>query len=310
MEESDAVLKFWNLPELIERLFSFLNPRSTLRLLQSHVMDKQTLQKSFSSKAWTQLIRRGQHDGLPDEEDVKDLVQILTLLQLEEPNTYLLPLLDLICESSPDVSSPDQQQIVISCPCCSEPHIISTDAFLLLEEVEGALRTAEQSIKSVKKVGCPDVLKAVTSRMSRQREIVTSVTDVRLHISQLASSTAYIHSSKIHQSAAFTTQGFATLMQAQEVFVKFLDIGGAIGGDGWHELAKSLRGRPNAIGKVFILKQDLSKARREDIKDIWESTAIAVGVFYTESQSENGVFHLLEKNHLLVHKSTSDWEEA
>ena len=66
MDQSWPVEKFWNQPELIEMLFSFLNARSTLCLLQSKVMDKETQQKSFSSKAWNQLIERTLrgHDGL------------------------------------------------------------------------------------------------------------------------------------------------------------------------------------------------------------------------------------------------------
>ena len=108
MKMDQSVEKFWNLPELVERLVSFLNPRSTLCLLQSNVLEKETLQESFSSKAWTQLIRRSprSEDGLLEE----DLAEILSLLQLDDPSTFLLPLLDLICESSPDVSSPDQDQ--------------------------------------------------------------------------------------------------------------------------------------------------------------------------------------------------------
>ena len=47
MDQSVAPEKFWKLPELIERMVSFLNARSTLCLLQSRVMDKETLQKSI-----------------------------------------------------------------------------------------------------------------------------------------------------------------------------------------------------------------------------------------------------------------------
>ena len=54
----DAAKKFWTLPELGETLISFLDPLSTLRLMQSNVMDKETLQKSLTFKAWNELIRR------------------------------------------------------------------------------------------------------------------------------------------------------------------------------------------------------------------------------------------------------------
>merc|ERR1719264_2196114 len=109
------------------------------------------------------------------KEGVRDLVKILKLMQLEEPNTFMLPLLDQICESSPDVSNPSMEHIAIRCPCHTEPHIVSWRAFLLLEEVEGAFGTAEQSIQSVFKLffGAPNGrLRAITSRMLRQRETV------------------------------------------------------------------------------------------------------------------------------------------
>ena len=95
--------KFWNLPELIERLISLLDPLSALCLLQSHVIDKEILQKSLSYEAWNKLIRRNSNggEGLRQAEDVKDFVKILKLMELEEPSTFLLPLLDLICESGP-----------------------------------------------------------------------------------------------------------------------------------------------------------------------------------------------------------------
>ena len=52
-----ATKKFWSLPELGERLVSFLDPLSVLHLVQSRVMEKETLQRSLTSKEWSKLIR-------------------------------------------------------------------------------------------------------------------------------------------------------------------------------------------------------------------------------------------------------------
>ena len=93
--------KFLNMAELIERLVCYLGPLSALHLVQSHVVDKETLQKSFSSKVWNQLIKQSPHISeavLLFEEHVRCLVKILKLLKLEEPSKLILPLLDLICE--------------------------------------------------------------------------------------------------------------------------------------------------------------------------------------------------------------------
>ena len=97
-EQTIAEKKFWNTPELIERLISSLEPLSALHLLQSGVVDKDILQKSFSVKAWSKLIKPSSNGGeeLLQEEDVRVLVKILQFLELEEPGAYLLPLLDLI----------------------------------------------------------------------------------------------------------------------------------------------------------------------------------------------------------------------
>ena len=98
--------KFWKTPELVEKLISMLDPRSALRLLiQSSAVDKETLQKSLSPKAWSKLIERSSYDdeeeGLLQEEDVRDLVRLLHFLRPEEPSTNLLPLLDQICKMRP-----------------------------------------------------------------------------------------------------------------------------------------------------------------------------------------------------------------
>ena len=105
----DAAKKFWTLPELGERLVSFLDPLSVLHLAQSKVMEKKTLQNSLTSKAWSKLIRRTslqvvsrRHEvDMEKREDLKVLVKILNFVELGELSPLLRPLLDLICESSP-----------------------------------------------------------------------------------------------------------------------------------------------------------------------------------------------------------------
>ena len=67
-------------------------------------------------------------------------------------HTYLLPLLDLICESRPN--QPHFSCVHVTCPGHPEHHIVTLDAFLLLEEVEAAFGTTEQSIKSVNYNDC------------------------------------------------------------------------------------------------------------------------------------------------------------
>ena len=277
MDQPRPVERFLKLPELIERLVSFLDAQSTLCLLRSRVMDKETREKSFSSKAWSQLIRRtlcgqdglllirrtpemveaeaevwcGVESWLEVDEGVKDLVKILKLLQLEQPNTFMLPLLDLICESIPSM-----EHIAIRCPCHTEPHIVSWRAFLLLEEVEGAFGTAEQSIQSMSNVwSSGGLLRAISCRMSRQKETVTSLNGVSIQIRN-----------------AGDAQYVATIMQAQEVSLCSFGIR-KLREEAWEELAAVFRGNPNVvIRETHIAKEELTEERRDTIMRIWDAS--------------------------------------
>ena len=292
-EQLDADEKFWKTPELVERLVSMLGPLSTLCLVQSGLVDKEILQKGLSLKAWSKLIGSSSYggEGLLQKEDVRDLVRILHFLELEEPGRFLLPLLDLICKSRPS-----HRKVDMICPSHPDPHSITEEAFLLLEEVEGSFGTAEQSVDSITMYSLKEpLLSALSSRVVRQREMLTSVDCFYVFCWNGVNS---------------SIEAFTTLLQAKKAYVEILDIGGAIGRDGVHALARSLKEKPNVtlplLGRIYILKQDLSEARREDIKDIWDVTGV-IGVFNTE----DGVFSS-EKNYLLVGRaySTFGWAHA
>ena len=280
----DAVGKFWNNPELGEGLVSLLDPLSALRLIESNVMDKEILQKSLSFAAWSNLIRGTSNDeqGLMKEGDVRVLVKILHFMDLEEPSTFLMPLLDQICESRPGNGSSYVQMI---CPSHQEHHFISTDAFLLLEVVEGAFGTTEQSVKSVGSGwACGDLLLAICSRMSRQKEIVDSIQVPRggFHIKDRGS-----------------VEAFITLLKAHWVYIKDLDVDGEIGEEGWQALNRALDGKEYVLGKVFISRRDLADARDISIKGIWDATAKGFRILDTD-----GMFG--ER----VYKYDYDWEDA
>ena len=83
MQQSEAEQKFFNLPELVEKLFLRLDPLSFLSLVQSRVINKEILQKSLTSKVWVKIIGSG--EVLLQKEEVKELVKILKLADLKEP---------------------------------------------------------------------------------------------------------------------------------------------------------------------------------------------------------------------------------
>ena len=233
MEQSEAEHKFLNMPELIERLFSLLDPVSALHLVQSQAVDKETLQKAISFKAWNEHIKSSSHndDGLLQKEDVQDLVKILKLVKVKELPRFLLPLLDRICQSSPD----DQFRWVnLICPCTSAYHKVSPGAFLLLEKVEAAFGTVLQTIRSIDTGAgvsylAEPLLSAISSRMARQQKIEVDIEDIKVWGVILKDKSS--------------VESFTTLMKAKTVSLKILAVyTRAIGEEGWTALARALQG--------------------------------------------------------------------
>ena len=72
MEQLKAGQMFWSSPELLETLFSWLDPLSALRLVQSHVMDKKPFRRAFLLKLG---IRSYNNERFLQEQHVKDLVE-------------------------------------------------------------------------------------------------------------------------------------------------------------------------------------------------------------------------------------------
>ena len=261
---SESEKKLWGMPELVEQLLLLLDPLSALRLLQTGIVEKQVFKESLSSKVWKQLIIKCSGAGTLQREDVKNLVQILKLMELEDSSAFLLPLLHLICEKCPP---PDHQElwmgevrgeVEISCPCQADKHKVSFDGFLLLEnEVEGLFDTAVQAIKLVESrynLGQP-YLSALSSRISRQQNPVMVITVGRdLEIGKKKSAEA-----------------FSILLQAQEVKMTNLKVHGDIGEGGWEMVARAMQTRPSTISTVWTSKEGLEQGRKEDIKEIWEA---------------------------------------
>ena len=287
MEQFGAKQKVFKLPELVETLVSLLDPLSALRLIRSRVVDKETLKKSLSSEAWNKLIRRSWRWGTQlQEEEVKNMVNILKLVEVDKPRTFLIPLLDYICKSS-FVHEWDKfnNEIHLICPYHpAAPLVVSHGDFLLLELVEAAFGTAEQSIVQVRSedgMGWDELLSAISSRMSRQKEAVTSVVldDIRLK----------------DQS---DIDAFLVLLQAQEISIRGnLVLVNSINQDGLKVVARGLKdkGRTNMkLGTFGISMKDVTPGMKDTIKDIWE--AVDGGIWVCCN-----MFGVVEK-------SSYDWE--
>ena len=302
MEQFDAKQKVFKLPELVETLVSLLDPQSALRLMQSRVVDKETRKKSLSSEAWNKLIRRSLRDGSGQlqEEEVKNLVNILKLVEVDELRTFLLPLLDLICQSGfvPELDQHDNE-IHLICPSHpAAPHVVSHGDFLLLELVEAAFQTAEQSISKVrsKKEMYDKFLSPISSRMSRQEEEVTSVIIYDICLKDQSDIGAFL-----------------TLLQAQKIWIfGSLNPCYRINQDGWRVLASGLRDKGRANVTLFAVGigiKDVSEGMKDTIKVLWEAVDTSIWVHNNVGYGPI-VYKRSRDKDRAVYKEREDWEGA
>ena len=297
MEQFEAEQKVFKIPELVETFVSLLDPLSALRLIQSQVVDKDTLKKSLSSEAWNNLIRRSSRTQWMrqlQEGEVKNLVSILKLIKVDEPRTFVVPLLDLICESSVATGWNYVNKIHLICPMShpAAPLVVSTNDFLLLEFVEAAFGTAEQSIVQVRTRDEMEgkLLSAISSRIFRQKEEVTSI-DVR----------------RICLKNQNNIDAFLNLLQAQKITIEDLTIplipANSINQDGLKALARGLKEKGRAdlkLGSFGIRMTDVTEGMKDTIKDFWE--AVDYGIWVC-----NDIVNLHDQP---VMKSSCDWEAA
>ena len=268
MEESNVgplpEEKFWFFilpPELIETLLTMLDALSIKRLIESGVVEQKVLKKSLSSEVWAGLIRRRPHGGggVLVLDDVKNLVAILKFLKLEDPSSFLLPLLNHICERFP-VAGVRASAVTLNHPGHTEPGRVSLQGFLLLEEAESSFGTSIQNIEKIDvwyEVALEEPhLSALSSRIARQEKPVASIS---IH------PVGGVRLSEGVQSA----QAFSILLQADRVRVGILEVSEAIGEEGWRILAKSIR--PWILGDIRVTLDGLAQGKREAIKNLFDA---------------------------------------
>ena len=149
VKKCEAEQMFWSLPEMVEKMFSMHDLQSSLNL--ARVIQKGTLNRSFTSEVWKTLIRdycpKDDQDHTIEDllckngsrrascQELKNVVKKLAaiLKPLDVPKDFLLDLLDAICDHFPS-SMPDFK-LQMSCPRHPQPHSISPAGLILLEEV-------------------------------------------------------------------------------------------------------------------------------------------------------------------------------
>ena len=254
VEQAEAVRLFFGTPELVEEIFLMLDLKSALNL--ANVLDKDVLKKGLSSKVWNRLVKfscprnnrkiewhnwngvltRRMQDTV---EKVQRFVAILKLI--EKPRVFQISLLNTICDRFPSKSEWMGEIEVMNrdenVPC----HKVSRFGFLLLEEVEGALQTAEQSIVAMRIfLLTGPLLSAVGFRMARQLSTVTS---------------ASVYIAEIHDKKS--AQGFHQLMQVPQDRIMDLQVQGKIETEGWELVAEAIKLQPEAVRLVVTSKEVL-----------------------------------------------------
>ena len=297
-EEMDAEAKFWEIPELKEKLLLYLDPYSTLCLVQSRVCSVQFLK---GRTVWKRLVRRtcpygpriGFHGlrciGCIDCIGTKSagllhLAQILKTFQ--DPKDLVIDLLHVVVERFPPPQSERSrsshlvdtfgraldrrgQFVQVSCTCTAlHSHSVSLLGFLILEEVLSALACKEQKVEriSVEDFAEPWI-SALASHVSRQPELVIRVDTWMVHCNSTRSAEAFLalmrHRPELNLSDR-RSGGVAVYQEEEE-----------IGPECWEALGKALQLSRRPVRRVHVgpSVNPLAVARREDVRRVWEALA-------------------------------------
>ena len=305
----EAERKFWQVPELVEKLLEHLNASATLELAEVHGLTLQILQgDSGTLKPFKKLIGLiGQQLGQDTFEQQRVMVErvVFTILaKMEKPEPLLVELLDVICAEH----KTDAITIQLTCPCPASPHSVSSVGFILLEDCEGALGSAEQHVKRISWDDSLDnfmtdpLLFALSSRVSRQNSSVGTLDmntfDVR---------------SKNHAEALYTL-----LENSNTVYkLPIMNVCGEIETEGWELLAKAV----NLHRGMFVchfsgLAEVMRKARKEDLRSIWDAVAKGPwrtgGSWTVQEENADGSFVAVKrfsKSGWAKQKNERNWNE-
>ena len=145
-------MKFWRMPELVERLMPFLDGQSTLALVKALPLAFEIIQRKSK---WIKLVKRVcpymTYDLILDEDGYEEavakersgvMVLVEFLKMMENPNPQLSDLLHAMCENFPPIDRddvpvevrgppdsvnaiPGPEFIQVSCSCNHAPHALS-----------------------------------------------------------------------------------------------------------------------------------------------------------------------------------------
>ena len=301
----DAERKFWRTPELLSKLMPLLDAPSASNLAEVHPFTVEVLQ---GGSTWKQLVEtcckswestRQEFEGTFEQKkmEVGHLVNILK--KMENPEFYMLILLEIICQKTADGGSVHVEVI-----CASHgSHKVSPLGFVLLEEVEGPFGTTEQEILTTETLYFGGILRepllsALSSRIGRQGGKIENVFERTFTCTS--------------QNEA---EAFLTISQScKKLQVGQLQVLGEIGEAGWGALAEGVGCRTWNIDmyklhSVVAPREVMLTAKSEDLRTIWNCISGRGGHFL--EQSLEGHWAMMVKKSVLKfkrHESETNWE--
>ena len=195
-----AEKKFWATPELVEKLLPLLDLPSVNELAQANQLTRKILSGAF---VWNKFIEKTfpeggninvDHGYMPTKNEphlvsVRPKAKLLAQILKTMEDSHIMglreqDLLHLICERYPRVESrlfPLYRSHHVSVSCfCNQVHQVSAWGLVLLEDVEVALESREQSVvEVVTGSSCTaegPLLAALISRLPRQQEKLMNLT--------------------------------------------------------------------------------------------------------------------------------------
>ena len=276
---------------MIRKLIPFLDVQAVSKLAKAHQFIAQVLQQGSST--WEKLVKRScpfyEHKELTmewyldwelcyrvegvekrlkrQEINISHLTNILS--KMENPKVPLLELLHVICERFPPmIFLPEENgrpmAFHLSCPC-KRTHSVTPLGFLLLEKVEGSLKSAEQQVDTVFVRWLEgSFLSALKSRARRQQKSVSKVEAVRFVCYEEEDMEKLV---SLQQNCQKLTFGEVEIHEG-------LDDEGyprSYGQDFWAQLARALKLDDLGVDTVWATRNDLLGGRREDLRAIWDA---------------------------------------
>ena len=194
------------------------------------------------------------------EEEVNVSLLAKILSKMEDRQTSLLVLLHVIAERFvPVIYAPEVEDypmaFYLRCPC-KKTHAVNHLGFLLLEKVEGSLETAEQEVVKIslgKGALEEPWLSALASRLVRQRSSVAQI-----------------------EARLWAEESLDILLSLQQRCEKLSLTKLSLTGDQevWTKIAREVRLKDLGVRSVYARGSDLLKARRKDLRALWDGLAV------------------------------------